>query len=104
MGKEANLTSPDGTVQHRLGAELPLVSDYVNALRGAGLALHDLRAVVATPALCEQIPALEKLHGRPCSWCSRARNEKTPEHWLRGFVGGADGTRTRGLRRDRPAL
>ena len=30
-----------------------------------GLALHDLREAVATPALCEQIPALEKLRGPP---------------------------------------
>jgi malonyl-CoA O-methyltransferase len=65
MGKEANFTSPDGTIQYRLGAELHLVSDYVNALRRAGLSLHALREVVATPALCEQLPALQKLRGQP---------------------------------------
>jgi hypothetical protein len=36
-----------------------------NARPGTGLALYDLRDVVATPALCEQSPALEELRGHP---------------------------------------
>ena len=82
MGKQANFTSPDGTVQYRLGAELHLVSDYVNALRGAGLALHELREVVATPALCEQIPALDKLRGQPVLLVLSGRRDdsESPPH------------------------
>ena len=38
--------------------------DCVNAC-GACLALRELREVVATPALCRQIPALEKLRELP---------------------------------------
>jgi SAM-dependent methyltransferase len=65
MGKEANFTLPDQGVEYRLGAEMHLVSDYVNALRRAGLALHELTEVVATPALCETIPSLGKFRGLP---------------------------------------
>lgn len=65
MGKEANFTLPEQGIEYRLGAELHLVSDYVNALRRSGLALHDLDEVIATPALCEAIPSLGKFRGLP---------------------------------------
>lgn len=65
MGKEANFTLPEDGVEYRLGAEMHLVSDYVNALRQAGLALGDLDEVIATPALCETIPSLGKFRGLP---------------------------------------
>lgn len=65
MGKEANFTVPEQGIEYRLGAEMHLVSDYVNALRRAGLALHDLKEVIATPALCETIPSLGKFLGLP---------------------------------------
>jgi SAM-dependent methyltransferase len=65
MGKQANFRSSDGMIEYRLGAEQHLVSDYVNGLLGADFRLHDLREVVATPALCEQISSLDKLRGTP---------------------------------------
>lgn len=65
MGKEANFTLPEDGIEYRLGAEMHLVSDYVNALRRAGLVLHDLNEVIATPALCETIPSLGKFRGLP---------------------------------------
>lgn len=65
LGKEANFVAPDGQSEYRLGAQKHLVSDYVDALRRAGLMLDQLREVVVTSDLSQSVPAASKLLGMP---------------------------------------
>lgn len=65
LGKEANFVASDGQWEYRLGANRHLASDYVNALRHAGMELEQLHEVVVTNDLCHAIPAAGKLRDMP---------------------------------------
>ena len=64
-GKEANFMDPDSRMEYGLGAHKHLVSDYVDALRDAGLQLGQLHEIVATSEICEAVPLASKFLNKP---------------------------------------
>lgn len=71
-GMEANFTEAAGDVEYRLGAADHLVSDYVNALRGAGLHLDMLVEPRVDAALVAEVPKAERYLGQPLLLVMRA--------------------------------
>jgi malonyl-CoA O-methyltransferase len=72
-GKEANFRDEDSGIEYRLGAELHLIADYVNAALGAGLALEELREVVADEPLRGHIPDFARYRDKPLLLVLRLR-------------------------------
>ncbi|MEM9488408.1 MAG: hypothetical protein AAGC55_04650, partial [Myxococcota bacterium] len=65
VGKEANFTAGNGSVEYRLGAVKHQVSDYVNALLAAGLSLRVFREFVIDRDLAARLPNGERYLDQP---------------------------------------
>ncbi len=71
-GVPPHFTHPDG-VEYELPSHVHLVSDYLSALRGAGLELEDLLEPIVDDALVEALPNFAKHRGHPLAIIFSAR-------------------------------